>query len=158
MCQMSHFVPRLHGEEDVWEKCLRSEGAIESGDAGQERPEHHQDVNVPERRLLYRSETHFNTRSHCSNNTQRNSNRCLIQGFSLCSYFWFLDKVKAKIVKENATNSQVPASLGNIKKVIWILLGFRLLIRSVSTYVTETNVFFQEFCDHNNNKNVYVLK
>lgn len=43
----TYFVPGLYGEEDVREEGLRSDGAVESDDAGQERPEDHQDVDIP---------------------------------------------------------------------------------------------------------------
>lgn len=49
---VTDFVPRLDGEEDVWEKGLRSDGAVESDDTGQEGPEDHQDVDVPAGRSL----------------------------------------------------------------------------------------------------------
>lgn len=42
----SYFAHWFDGEEDVWEKRLRPDGAVERDDAGQERPEHHQDVEV----------------------------------------------------------------------------------------------------------------
>lgn len=41
------FVPWFRGEEDVGEKRLWSQGAVESDDTGQERPEDHQDVDIP---------------------------------------------------------------------------------------------------------------
>lgn len=42
----SYFVRWFDGEEDVREKRLRPDGAVERDHAGQERPEHHQDVEV----------------------------------------------------------------------------------------------------------------
>ncbi len=44
---VTYFVPWLHGEVEVWEEGVWSEGAIESGDTRQERPEDHQDMNIP---------------------------------------------------------------------------------------------------------------
>lgn len=44
---MTYFVPGLYGEEDVREEGLWSDGAVESDDTSQERPEDHQDVNIP---------------------------------------------------------------------------------------------------------------
>lgn len=47
---MTDFVSRLHAEEDVREEGVRSDGAVERDDTGQEGPEHHQDVDVPAER------------------------------------------------------------------------------------------------------------
>lgn len=44
---VSYFVSWLCGEEDIWEKRLWSNGAIESDDTSQERPENHQNVDIP---------------------------------------------------------------------------------------------------------------
>lgn len=44
----TYFAAGLDGEEDVGEEGLGAEGAVEGCDSGQEGPEHHQDVDVPE--------------------------------------------------------------------------------------------------------------
>lgn len=42
----SHLLLGSEAEEDAGEERLRPDGAVEGGDAGQEGPEHHQDVDV----------------------------------------------------------------------------------------------------------------
>lgn len=49
---VTYFLPGLYGEEDVWEEGLWSDGAVESDDTSQERPEDHQDVNIPAKASL----------------------------------------------------------------------------------------------------------
>ena len=49
---LTHFVPWLYGEKDIREKRLRSKIAIEGDDTRQERPEDHQDVDIPGGTLL----------------------------------------------------------------------------------------------------------
>lgn len=42
----SYFFLGFDVEEDVGDECLRPDGAVEAGDARQEGPERHQDVDV----------------------------------------------------------------------------------------------------------------